>query len=108
MPKPIGPHGTLVDQDAAQRATLLAEYRELQMLLSVTDPEALHRYRELKRLLGGPAHANPAPPPQTSQNRAGSSRKEPTQKGWSDSLSPEKPASGPKNSPGDDFGPVPY
>jgi hypothetical protein len=108
MPKPTGPHGTLVDQGAAHRAALLAEYRELHMLLSVTDPDTLHRYRELKGLLGGPAHADPAPPVEGSQNRTGSSRKGPAQKGWSANLSPEKRASGPKNGPGDDFGPVPY
>jgi hypothetical protein len=108
MPKPTGPHGTLVDQGAAQRAALLAEYRELHMLLSVTDPDALRRYRELKGLLGGPAHADPAPPPQTSQNRTGSSRRRPTAKGMSDSLSSEKRASGPKKGPNDDYGPVPY
>jgi hypothetical protein len=108
MPKPTGPHGTPADQGTARRAALLAEYRELHMLLSVTDPDTLRRYRELKNLLGGPAHADPAPPVEGSQNRTGSSRKGPTQKGWSDSLSPEKRTGGLKKGPGDDFGPVPY
>lgn len=96
------------EDEANHRADLLAEYRALQMLLTVTEPDLLRHYRDLQKLLGWeePTTAIPDKPP---LNRPGRPRRHKNvDEMVSDGPEPEKRLSGPKNSPGGDVFPIPY